>query len=338
VSNELAGKVMTVLGPIEPEDMGAVLMHEHVYSDIHGMREDVPTPSERVELLRVYCAPFLKRLNDHGCHAFVDCTPIPMRAEPWVYQEMSRTAGFHIIQSTGFYREAAADDGRPCAAGLPHRWLDKRVIEGDVSEIADIMINEFEEGIKGTDVRPGIIKMASTKPQITPLEEKAIRAAAKAQRCTGLAITTHAVGLGVAEAQLNLLEEAGADASRVILGHTQLNVVETPWAVRRCMDRGATYLPTNLRMDGDPNFIRRLVDEIRRLFDDGYGDRLVLGLDWAFENEWKVFIPCSFMPPPPYVYMFTHTLPRMRELGLGEEAIEWMMVRNPARLLPIEPI
>ncbi len=156
------------------------------------------------------------------------------------------------------------------------------------------------------------------------------------QQRTGLCITTHAAGL-VAEAQLNLLE-AGADPSRVVLGHTGRVIVETPWVARQLMKRGATLLPTNLRVDGPIAGDRRLVNEIRRLFDDGLGDRIVLGLDWCFDDETGPFIPCSWMPGPPYIYMFTHTLPRFRELGLEEEAIERMLVYNPARLLPVRAV
>ena len=333
--SDTMGQVMTVSGPVAPERLGAVLMHEHIYSDIAGMQEG-PTPPERVELLRAYCAPFLKRLNEYGCHGFVDTTPIPMRAEPWVYQEMVARSGLNVVVSTGFYREAAANETRPCGAGFPNRWLDPRILEYDVDAIADIMVDEFEEGIRGSEVRPGIIKLASTSSELTPGEAKAFVAGAKAQRRTGLAITTHVQGLGTAEAQLCHLEAAGADASRVILGHTASHVVEIPWVVRNLMKRGATFLLTNLRMDGPPRFAERLVTEIRRLFDDGFGDRLTLGLDWAFENEQGPFIPCSFMPPPPYIYMFTHTLPRFRESGLEEEAIERMLVHNPARILPVQ--
>ncbi|NLE46109.1 MAG: hypothetical protein GX620_15425 [Chloroflexi bacterium] len=328
------GQVMTVSGPIAPERLGAVLMHEHIYSDIAGMQEG-PTPPERVELLRAYCAPFLKRLNEYGCHGFVDCTPIPMRAEPWVYQEMAARSGLNIVMSTGFYREAAADEARPCGAGIANRWLDPRIMEYDADAIADIMVGEFEEGIHGSQVKPGIIKLASTSSELTPGEVKTFQAGAKAQQQTGLAITTHVQGLGTAEAQLNTLEAAGADASRVILGHTAWHVVEIPWVVRSLMERGAMFLLTNLRTDGPAQPMARLVTEIRRLFDDGFGDHLALGLDWAFENEQGVFIPCSFMPPPPYIYMFTHTLPRFRELGLEEEALERMLVHNPARVLPM---
>jgi len=325
---------MTVLGPIAPEALGAVLMHEHLYADLSNPVEG-PTPPERVELLRAYCAPYLKRLRDFGCYCLVDCTCLPGRAEPWVYQEMARTSGLNVVLATGFYREAEASDHRPAGAAMAHRWMDPRVVEGSIEEIAGIIIGEFEGGIRGSEVRPGIIKLASTLAEFTAAERKALEAGAKAQRATGMAITTHAVGVGVGKAQLDTLEAAGADPARVILGHTNADLVETPQAVRQCMQRGAVFLPTNLRMDGDQREIQRLVDGINDLFDEGYGDRLVLGLDWAFENEQGPFVPCSFMPPPPYIYMFTHALPRLRELGLCEAAIQLMLVDNPARLLPI---
>jgi phosphotriesterase-related protein len=332
----LAGKVMTIRGPVSPQMLGAVLMHEHLYFDLAAMKEEGQTPPERFELLRDYCAPHLKQLHTYGCHTVVDCSAMPGRAEPKVYQMLAEASDCHIVLATGFYREAAPDESRPIGSGWLHRWLDPRVVSADINAIADLMIEEFENGIRGSSVRPGIIKLASTKPTMTTGEEKAFRAGALAQRRTGLCITTHAIELGTAEAQLDLLESAGVNPSRVILGHAQRHIVETPWVVRRCMDRGAVFLPTNLRMDREFDYIRRLVNGIRRLFDGGYGDRLVLGLDWSFCNTAGPFIPCSFMPPPPYVYLFQYALPRMRELGLEEGAIEQMLVQNPARLLPIQ--
>ena len=59
------------------------------------------------------------------------------------------------------------------------------------------------------------------------------------------------------------------------------------------MKRGATFLPTNLRMDSDWEFSKALVEAIRQLFEDGFGDRLVLGLDWAFESEQGVSTPTT---------------------------------------------
>jgi len=76
------------------------------------------------------------------------------------------------------------------------------------------------------------------------------------------------------------------------------------------------------------------VDAIRCLFDDGFGDRLTLGLDWAFDNVAGPFVPCSWMPLPPYVYLFENVLPKWRGWGLTDAEIRPMLVCNPARLLP----
>jgi len=59
-------------------------------------------------------------------------------------------------------------------------------------------------------------------------------------------------------------------------------------------------------------------------------------VDWSFDTEQGPFVPYSYMPPPPFRYMFVYTLPRFRKLGLEEAAIEQMMVANPARLLPVQ--
>ena len=94
------------------------------------------------------------------------------------------------------------------------------------------MVSEIEEGVGGPAVRAGIIKLAPSSGELTPGEVKAFRAGVKAQRRTGLVITTHAQGLGAAEAQLDVMEAAGAGALRVILGHTAPHAVEIPSVVR----------------------------------------------------------------------------------------------------------
>jgi predicted metal-dependent phosphotriesterase family hydrolase len=324
----LNGKVMTVLGAVTPEELGPVLMHEHLYLDLAASAEG-PTPPERVAMLRDECAPLLKQMRELGGRSVVDCGAIPHRAEPAVYTMLAEMTGCHIVLATGFYRQASPDEQNPIGAQRAYRWLDERVVNGSVESLADIMVNEWDAGIRGTQVRPGIIKLAATGRSLMPAEEKAFRAGALAQQRTGLCITTHARAMGAPETQAVLLESAGADLRRVILGHTSAHLVETPWAARWCMERGATLLLTDLRMDGPFAYSRRLVAAIRRFFNEGYGDRLVLGLNWGFN-----FVPSS-MPAYPFTYMFKFTLPRMRELGLEEEAIQQMLARNPARLLAV---
>lgn len=332
MDKSLQGKVLTARGPVAPAALGAVLMHEHLHSDLRTW-EEKPIAPERMELLMGYGVPNLKRLHQFGCHAFCDCTMPPWRAWPDVYLKVSEAADIHIIVATGFYREMEVGTYMvKTEADAIWPW----VREAPVEELAGMCIREFEQGMHGTTVRPGCLKLGTSSKDITPTELKTFRAAARAHRATGLFITTHCTRPGAHVAQLAVLEKEGVDPHRVVIGHTASHLVNENPTVRECMKRGATFLPTNLRMDGDWEFIAALVKAIRHLFEDGLGDRLVLGLDWAFETEQGPFVPCTFMPPPPYVYMFSYVLPRFRKLGLEEQAIEQMLVKNPARILPVK--
>jgi phosphotriesterase-related protein len=332
MDKSLEGKVLTARGPVAPEVLGAVLMHEHLHSDLRTW-EEKPIAPERMELLMGYGVPNLKRLHQFGCHAFCDCTMPPWRAWPDVYLKVSEAADIHIIVATGFYREMEVGTYMvKTEADAIWPW----VREASVEDLAGMCIREFEEGIHGTTVRPGCLKLGTSSKDLTPTELKTFRAAARAHKATGLFITTHCTRPGAHVAQLEALEKEGVDPYRVVIGHTASHLVNENQTVRECMRRGATFLPTNLRMDGDWEFIAALVKAIRQLFEDGLGDRLVLGLDWAFETEQGPFVPCTFMPPPPYVYMFGYVLPRFRKLGLEEQAIAQMLVKNPARILPVK--
>lgn len=325
------GKVITVRGEVEPSALGAVLMHEHLHSACQQWEEG-PTLPEREKLLMEYAVPNLKRLHDSGCHALVDATPMPWRAWPDTYVRIAEAVDLHIILATGFYREMEVGTYwvRSEAEAI---W--PAVREKAAEELAQMCVREITEGIHGTSVRAGCIKLATSSADLTDAERKAFRAGAIAQKATGVSITTHCTKAGAQVSQLALLTGEGVDPSRVVIGHTAGHVVNETAAVREWMKRGATFCPTNLRMDSDWEFWAELVGAIHRLFDEGLGERLVLGLDWAFETEQGPFVPCTFMPPPPYRYMFTHVLPRFRKLGLTEVEIEQMMVTNPARILPV---
>ena len=326
------GKVITVLGEIEPEALGAVLMHEHLHSDLR-QTEEGPTLPEREQLLMEYAVPNLKKLHESGCHALVDCTPMPARAWPDTYMKIAEAADLHIILATGFYREMEVGS----------YWVKSEadaiwpgVREKSADELAEICIREINEGLHGTKVRAGCIKLGSSSAELTDAEEKAFRAGAIAQKATGVSITTHCTKPGAHISQLTLLTEQGIDPHRIVIGHTHTHIVNETDTVRQWMERGATFCPTNLRMDSNWEFWADFVRAVRQLFNQGFGEHLVLGLDWAFETEQGPFVPCTFMPPPPFRYMFTHTLPRFRKLGLEEEAIEQMTVTNPARVLPVQ--
>lgn len=342
MSESMNGRVITARGPIGPAELGAVLMHEHLHSDMYDwdrkevVNEEKPITEERRQLLLREAAPFLKKCNDHGCFTYVEATPIPWRAWPTFYTEMSDAANMNIVICTGYYREV--EEGT--------YWVKTKedaiwpfVRSSSINELADLCKREILEGINGTDVRAGAIKVGTSAPELTEAEEKTFRAAARAQRVTGVHITTHCTKLGAETSQLQIFDDEGVDLSRVVIGHVAGHLMDGKCR-KTCIDwmrRGANFLPTNLRMDGEgrPESWRPLVDAIHEIFDAGLGEHLVLGLDCAFASETEPFTYC-IMPPPPFLYMFEHTLPAFREMGLTEQEEKTIMMDNPARILPVK--
>ncbi len=332
------GMVITARGPVEPEALGAVLMHEHLHMDyFDGARDELiveerPLSAERRRLLEEEALPPLARCTEHGCRGLLDASPPPHRAWPTFYTEASDATGVHIVLCTGCYREVevgtyyvrkAEDAIWPFAA------------TASVEELEDLFVREIVEGIHGTDVHAGAIKLAASAPELTPIEEKAFRAGARAQRRTGVHVTTHCTAIGGETTQLRLLDEEGVDLSRVIIGHTAWHLTD-PACGPVCLDwmrRGACFMPSNLLIGDDAERWRPLVEAVHRVFDAGLGDRLCFGLDWAFASERGTFGACGSAPP--FLHMFTHTLPAFRCMGLTQAEERAIMQDNPQRLLPV---
>lgn len=334
------GKVVTACGPVWPQALGSVLMHEHFHCDFFDWQkeelvaEEKPISDERREYLMKEAVPYMQSCGRYGCFGFLEATPPPFRAWPTFYAEVSGLSGMHIILCTGCYRQIETGTFRVKKA-VDAIW--PFAVDASVEELEDYFTREILEGIHGTQVRAGAIKLAASAPRLTETETKAFRGGARAQKATGVHITTHCTRIGGETSQLRLLEEEGVDLSRVVIGHTAVHLMN-PECRKVClhwMRRGANFMPSNMGIRDDPRRWQPLVDAIHEVFDAGLGDRLCTGLDWAFTSESGPFGPCDYIPPPPFEHMFTHTLPAFREMGLAAEEEKAMLYHNPWRILPV---
>ena len=339
------GKVITVRGPVEPSMLGGVMMHEHVYCAEYAYNpdpnaepvlatEETDVPDVWRRVVMDEAVPCLKACTEHGCGAFVEATMMPWRAWPTFYIEVADAAHMHIILCTGFYREV---DLGTFWAHTPEDQIWPFVRTASVEELAELCIRDVRDGIHGTDVHAGAIKLGTSQPEITEAERKTFLAGARAQQATGVSITTHCNVIGCESTQLELLDDAGVDLNRVVVGHTTKHLLD-PACKEVCLDwmrRGANFLPTGLWTTGDLERYRTLVNVIHEAFDAGLGDRLVLSLDWAFDTSDGRELR-GRMPPPPFIYLFTKTLPVMREFGLTPDEEHAMLVTNPQRILPVQ--
>ena len=179
-------------------------------------------------------------------------------------------------------------------------------------------------------VRPGIIgEIGTDKPWVSPPEERVHRAAARAARRTGLAITTHAVLSDVGLAQLRIFEEEGADPGRVVIGHADSYPVLDHYLA--IVERGANVefdfigMPWPRERHGES----RTVELVCELLARGHADRILLSQDVCNDDQLRRNGGNG------YTYLGETFLPRLRAAGVGDAEIETMTVANPRRLLTI---
>lgn len=309
--------VQTVLGPIDPSELGVTLPHEHTQIalwhidnrwDYWQLTRDQPLILEELE-----------RFRAAGGSGLVDLTLPGVGRDPGWLRAVAEASGLHVIMGCGWYRTAYYP---------PEARIERR----SVDELADELVREFADGVGDTGIRPGIIgEIGTDKPWLSPSEERVHRAVARAARRTGMAISTHAVMSAVGLDQLRLFEEEGVEPSRVVIGHSDsYPVLEHHLEIIR---RGAnlefdflgmSFTPTERHGEG------RVVELICELVARGHADRILLSQDVCHDSQLTRYQGNG------YAYLAESFLPRLREAGVGGADIETMTVANPRRLLTID--
>src|SRR3954447_10882443 len=89
-------RVMTVRGPIPPEEMGPTLPHEHVLVDFVGAKAASRDRYDADEVFRI-ALPHLRRVRDQGIRTLVDCTPAYLGRDPALLRRLSEASGVNIL-------------------------------------------------------------------------------------------------------------------------------------------------------------------------------------------------------------------------------------------------
>jgi predicted metal-dependent phosphotriesterase family hydrolase len=309
-------QVQTVTGRIAPEALGFTLPHEHTGIALWQIEHRWDYWQLTVDDATVL--PELAAYRAAGGASLVDLTLPGVGRDPERLRRYAEATGLNIVMGAGWYRAAYY----PAEARIDRRTVD---------DLADELVREFDEGVAGTGIRPGIVgEIGTDKPWLTGQEERVHRAAARAARRTGMAITTHAVMSPVGLAQLTVFEEEGLDPARVVIGHADSYPVLDHHLeiVRRGANLefdflGMSFTPVERHGEG------RIVELLGELVGRGHADRILLSQDVCHDSQLKAYGGNG------YVYLFETFLPRLREAGLPESAIRTMTVDNPARILTL---
>jgi len=222
----MTNSIQCVTGPVDPKQVHSVLTHEHFFIDLThqgpGADPRPVTPADRARLLR---NPYSMRdnliLDDEeaareecrelaagGCDLVVDCSNPGCGRQVRKLRKLAERSGVHIVCGCGFYTA----DTHP--ADLERQSVDA---------LTEQLLDEIRHGAEGTECKPGIIGEIGTSKEILPGERKALRAAARASRESGLAIQVHIYPWstnGLEALEILLTEKAAPD--RIVICHADV--------------------------------------------------------------------------------------------------------------------
>jgi phosphotriesterase-related protein len=301
--------IRTVCGDLPPDQLGFTHLHEHLIGQPQDGEPDLDLylPSETAAIDE------MRRFREAGGRAVVEMSPADYGRDAAALARISQETGVHIVSVAGFIK------GKSGEALLADRT---------VSQIADRLIADIEDGIDGTGVRAGVLKAGSSKDRITDLERKGFEAVAIAQRETGAAISTHTEAGTMALEQVALLTQHGVPVERILIGHLDrlmdwdyhLALARTGVAFGYDQFAKEKYYPDALRID----FVARMVQA-------GFRDQLALSMDIARKSYFV-----SYGGGPGFTFLLDRVVPWLREAGLTDDDLDAIFVRTPARLLAME--
>ena len=343
------GEAQSVLGPVPAERLGVTMVHEHLLHDASCLYAEPSGGSERGrarERMTLGNLAWVRRnwnsnhdnlhLDDEalaikevmelkleGGDTLVEVSNIGLERDPHGLQRIARATGLNIIMGAGYYVDSAHPPG-----------MDER----SEAKIEDEIVHDVLEGVGTSGVRAGIIGELGCSWPLTRNEAKVLRAAAKAQHRCGAAITIH-IGRDVQSPVeiADCLDDAGADLSRVILGH--MDRIEHPMSIMCGLAARGCYIAFDTF--GQETWVYpfspadRLTDAQRvdlqlALIAEGFLDQLLVSHDIGYKHRLSAYGGCG------YAHILSTVVPHhMRRKGMTEEHLHAILVDNPARVLPL---
>jgi phosphotriesterase-related protein len=312
----------TARGAIDTAALGVTLMHEHVFILSPDITANYPEVWGDEAQREADAIARLNELKSRGVDSIVDLTVIGMgRYIPRVARVAAATE-INIVVATGVYTYNDVP--------MYFHFTGPGGALGDSEPMVDMFVRDIEHGIADTGVKAAILKCATDEPGVTPGVERVLRAVAKAQRLTGVPISTHthaATRRGLE--QQRIFAEEGVDLSRVVIGHsgdtTDLGYLE------ELIGNGSYIGMDRFGVDVYLPFEDR-VNTVAQMCERGHADKMVLSHDAACFMDW---VPEELLPALPnwhYLHIHNDVIPALKDRGVTDEQLTTMLVDNPRKI------
>lgn len=306
--------IQTATGPLDTDELGFTLMHEHVLVMSWNYRMQYPAAFDR-EVELALAVDRLVEAQAVGVKTIVDLTPIDLGRDAAYIRDAAEASGMQIVVATGFYYQhpfpGASAPSRPVA-------------------LHDLMLRDITEGIGDTGVRAGVIKCA-TEPEMHETNEMILRASAQVHRETGVPICTHTqprnrTGLD----QIRVFRDEGVDLGRVVIGHS--DDAEDIDYLLEILDSGAYCGMDRIGLPF-PRTSEQRADMVAALVERGYAERITLSHDsCALSGGIPHDLKAERLPDWRLTHIPQDIFPMLRERAVTEEQLTTMTVENPRRI------
>jgi phosphotriesterase-related protein len=313
-------QINTTDGALPVDELGRTLIHEHVAVGFPGWWLDVRQPRYRREDALAQAVDFFQKLHDYGVRTVVDPCPMDLGRDVELCALVAQKSRINLVCATGVYTEGM---------GIPYSFA-----RMDVNEIADIYIKEIEDGIAWTGIRAGVIKVATGDGEVSAFERKALTAAARAAKATGLPLISHTENASCGHDQIDIVTGEGVPSSQLLVGHSDGR--DDHDYQKSLAERGAyvgfdrfgleMIVPDEVRMQN-----------VKKLVDAGHRDRVLMSHDTVHcflgglpggmsQEQFQAMVPNWRL-----THIFENVFPRLKELGLSDADLEHIVTDNPRR-------
>jgi len=277
--------IRTLHGDIQPNQLGFTYSHEHIVCRppywVEQQADDLLLDDKQKSKQDVLDFKHL------GGQAIVDATAIDYGRDVQAVTEIAEESDMTIIGTAGFNKSCLCDAEipdhlRPIIGDYQfyQQWIEAK----SINELADFVIAEIEEGLQGTGYKGGQVKFGTGYNRITPLEEKTLRAVARAHHETKAPMHSHTEAGTMGLEQIELLKSEGVDLINISFGHMDRN--PDPFYHEQIAKTGA-YLSfdgiSKIKYAPESTRIQCILD----LVDKGYENQILISGDTARKSYYK---------------------------------------------------
>ncbi len=299
--------IQTLTNNISCNDLGIVLMHEHVFNKY---------PPKYIDNNISYTLQLLKEVQKFSVKTIIDLTPYN---SPDLYNSIIDDSNINIIGCVGFYL---------------YNYIPKRLRNKNEVELVRYFSNIIEKGTKKYKYKPGILKIASSSDNIKDIEYKYFNVITTLQKKYNLPIATHSPK-GFYSHYL-YFKENKINLSKIYFCHSEFFINDNNFDDKiiqlvEIVHSGAYLLFSKFGTNYNSNRFKQTLKIVKHLIENGYINHILLSSDCNW--KWKYGIPKLQNGNNDYSYIFTYIIPGLLKAGISTNEIYQIMVINPYNLL-----